>query len=130
MFPSNQTVNINGVNYTGFSCTPPTGPFSSPFFGPCPVIGVDPNFKQPFSAQWNLDVQRAITSKLTLDVAYVGNHGYREEFSTDLNQPALGAGYNQATINNCLAADRCTTNANRAGLKLGSTPPRFRTLTI
>ena len=125
MFPSNQTVNINGVNYTGFSCTPPTGPFSSPFFGPCPVIGVDPNFKQPFSAQWNLDVQRAITSKLTLDVAYVGNHGYREEFSTDLNQPALGAGYNQATINNCLASQPVYNKCKPGGPEVGQYAATF-----
>ena len=66
MFPSNQTLvipagTINGRRtYTGFSCTPSTGPSNLP--GPCPVIGVDPNFKQPYSAQWNLDIQRAITN--------------------------------------------------------------------
>ncbi len=49
IFPSNAVATINGVTYTGFSCTPATGPFSSPLFGPCPAIAVDPNFHQPFS---------------------------------------------------------------------------------
>ena len=31
---------------------------------------------------------------LTLDVAYVGVHGYNETHSVDLNEPALGTGWN------------------------------------
>jgi hypothetical protein len=111
IFPGNQTTTINGVSYSGFSCTPNTGPFSSALFGPCPVIGVDPNFKQPYSAQWNLDIQRAITNALTLDVAYVGNHGFREEASVDLNQPAIGAGWDATAINSCLGS--AATNYNK-----------------
>ncbi len=54
---------------------------------PCQAGATDPNFSQGKSAQWNLDVQRAITNHLTLDVAYVGVHGYNEEVLKDLNQP-------------------------------------------
>jgi hypothetical protein len=128
MFPGNQTLIIpagtpgeTAGTYTGFSCTP-TG---ANLPGPCPVIGVDPNFKQPFSAQWNLDVQRAITSKLTVDVAYVGNHGYREEFNTDLNQPALGAGYDQATINACLKSQPVYNKCKPAGPEVGQYAATF-----
>jgi hypothetical protein len=114
MFPSNAVASINGVTYTGFSCVPSTGPFSSPLFGPCPAIGANPNFRQPFSAQWNVDIQRAITNALTLDVAYVGNHGYREEVNVDLNQPALGTGWDAATVGTCLTSaptyNKCTRN--------------------
>ena len=39
---------------------------------------------------------------LTLDVAYVGNHGYREEASVDLNQPAIGAGWDATAVTACL----------------------------
>lgn len=107
IFPSNQTVvipaGIPGVTagtYTGVTCSP-TG---AGLPGPCPVIGVDPNFRQPFSAQWNLDIQRAITNALTLDVAYVGNHGYRQEVNVDLNQPVLGAGWDANAVGACLGS--------------------------
>ena len=54
---------------------------------------MDPNFLDPYSVQWNLDIQRAITNKLTFDVAYVGNHGADEQAQIDLNQPPLGTGW-------------------------------------
>jgi hypothetical protein len=107
MFPGNQTLVIpagtpgeTAGTYTGFSCTP-TG---ANLPGPCPAIGVNPNFRQPYSAQWNMDIQRAITNTVTLDVAYVGNHGFREELDEDINQPALGTGWalNGANVATCL----------------------------
>ncbi len=73
---------------------------------------MDPNFLDPYSIQWNLDIQRAITSKLTIDVAYVGNHGANEQSQIDLNQPALGTGWNTA----CSAA---TGGLTPAGLLSG-----------
>src|SRR4029077_14177973 len=67
----------------------------------------------------------AITSKLTVDVAYVGNHGYREEFNTDLNQPALGAGYDQATINACLKSQPVYNKCKPAGPEVGQYAATF-----
>ena len=55
---------------------------------------MDPNIHQPSAAEWNLDIQRAVTNSLTIDVAYVGDHGYDIENMIDLNQPALGTGWN------------------------------------
>src|SRR5437588_4315803 len=55
VFPGNQT--------SGVTCTVAT---------PCTTQAVNPNFRQPYSGQWNLDIQRAITNSLTLDLAYVG----------------------------------------------------------
>jgi hypothetical protein len=75
------------------------------------VIGVDPNFKQPYSAQWNLDIQQAITNALTVDVAYVGNHGFRQEVNVDLNQPALGAGWTAAAVSTCITTLKCKPGA-------------------
>jgi hypothetical protein len=41
----------------------------------------------PHNLQWNLDVQRQLGSNYSIDVAYVGNHGYDESFNNiDLNQ--------------------------------------------
>ena len=89
VFPTVGSQTINGVAYTGQVCAP-TGVGS----GPCPTSAVDPNFLDPYSVQWNLDIQRALTDKLTLDVAYVGNHGANEQAQIDLNQPPLGTGWN------------------------------------
>ena len=48
---------------------------------------MNPNFKQASAAEWNVDIQRAITNNLTVDVAYVGNQAFNEEAIVDLNQP-------------------------------------------
>ena len=60
----------------------------------CPTVTIDNSFHSPYTAEWNLDIQRAITNNLTVDVAYVGNHGFDEPSRIDLNQPPLGAGWN------------------------------------
>ena len=62
------------------------------------MLVTDPNLKNPRSAQWNLDLQRAITNNMTLDVAYVGVHGWNEIHTVDLNEPALGAGWDLSSI--------------------------------
>ena len=61
---------------------------------PASTGAINPNLHQPYAAEWNLDIQRAITNNLTLDVAYVGDHGYDIETMVDLNQPAIGTGWN------------------------------------
>lgn len=61
--------------------------------GPCDTNFVDPNIRTPRVTNWNLDVQRALTTNLTLDVAYVGNHAHGEARSVQINQPAVGAGW-------------------------------------
>ena len=87
IFPINNTQVVNGVTYTGVSCTVAV---------PCSSSAVAPNFIPPYTIEWNLDIQQAITNSLTVDVAYVGNHGGGEEYLKDLNQPALGAGWTGA----------------------------------
>jgi hypothetical protein len=60
---------------------------------PCVTLGVDRNLRTPYVTKWNLDVQRAITNNLSLDIAYVGNHGTKLVGLTDLNQPNLVNGF-------------------------------------
>ena len=71
--------------------------------GSCAVLDgrLDPNFKRPKSLQWNLDLQQAITNHLTIDMAYVANHGYDETYSQDLNAAPVGTAYTPAIINAC-----------------------------
>ena len=61
--------------------------------GPCEIYGVIPNLKTPYVTQWNLDLQRAITNNLSLDVVYVGNHGSRLLGKVDENQAQLVNGF-------------------------------------
>jgi hypothetical protein len=91
VFPTAGSLVINGVTYTGVTCAPAG---LSPSAGPCQSSSVNPNFRQPRAAEWNLDIQRAITNSLTVDVAYVGNHAWDESTIVDLNEPPIGTGWN------------------------------------
>ena len=48
--------------------------------------GVDPNYRDPQANQWNLTVERQLTSNDSLRVSYVGMHTYRLSITEDLNQ--------------------------------------------
>lgn len=93
VFPGNVSQTIGGVMYSGLTCTAAA---------PCPTAAVDPNFRTPYVASWNLDIQRAITNNLTMDVAYVGNHGFALGSEADINQPAIGAGWDSSAVIACL----------------------------
>jgi outer membrane receptor protein involved in Fe transport len=54
---------------------------------PCDILGVDRNFRNPYVSNWTFGVEHAFTNDLSLNVAYVGNHGSRLPGITDLNQP-------------------------------------------
>jgi hypothetical protein len=80
----------NGPNNTIFpsSSTPiqcGDGVGSDP--SPCNVSGMDRNFRNPYVVNWTLGIQHAFTPNLSLDVAYVGNHGARLPGMLDINQP-------------------------------------------
>jgi hypothetical protein len=97
VFPTANVANIGGVAYSGVTCTAAS---------PCPTGAVAANFRQPHVVEWNLDIQRAITNTLTIDVVYVGNHGFDEETTLDVNQPPLGAGYTPAVVAACIASPK------------------------
>jgi hypothetical protein len=60
---------------------------------PCNTEAVDPNLRTPYISTWTLTVQRAITNDLSLEVAYVGNHGTKLLGFANINQPPLGSSY-------------------------------------
>lgn len=45
----------------------------------------DPNFRNPYSQQWNLEIQREMMKNLTLSVGYVGSHSLRLSIGGDYN---------------------------------------------
>ncbi len=61
--------------------------------GPCDIFAMDRNYKTPYVTTWTLGVQHAFSNKISLDAAYVGNHGSRLTGIQDINQAALGSTY-------------------------------------
>jgi len=57
---------------------------------PCAIMGVDRNIKSPYVWNWTLGLQHAFSPNLTLELAYVGNHGSRLTGIRDINQEQPG----------------------------------------
>jgi hypothetical protein len=60
---------------------------------PCNAFGIDPNFKTPYITNWTVGIQHAFTNNLSLEVAYVGNHGSNLLGILNINAPPVGAGF-------------------------------------
>ena len=63
------------------------------FNSPCPIMTVDRNLTTPYVWNWTLNVQHAFNSNLSMEVAYVGNHGSNLTGIRDINQPPVGSGW-------------------------------------
>jgi hypothetical protein len=59
---------------------------------PCDVFAMDRNYRTPYVTNWTLGVQHAFSGKVSLDVAYVGNHGTKLPGIRDVNQRDLTTG--------------------------------------
>ncbi|MBZ5613451.1 MAG: TonB-dependent receptor [Acidobacteriia bacterium] len=70
---------------------------------PCPIMSVDRNLTTPRVWNWTLSLQHAFTPNLTLEMAYVGNHGGKLTGIRDINQPPVGSGWPAANIATCNA---------------------------
>jgi|HubBroStandDraft_1064217.scaffolds.fasta_scaffold09136_1 hypothetical protein len=104
--------NINTGNITVFpgfpwdTATPIYGNLNQTincFNSPCPIMSVDRNLTTPYVWNWTLSMQHAFTPNLTLEIAYVGNHGGNLTGIRDINQPTVGAGWPAANIATCNA---------------------------
>ncbi|MGA7931752.1 MAG: carboxypeptidase regulatory-like domain-containing protein [Candidatus Sulfotelmatobacter sp.] len=80
---------------TTLDCTPPNA---------CPVMSVDRSLTTPYVWNWTLSVQHAFAPNLTLELAYVGNHGDNLTGIRDINQPPVGSGWLGAPLAACLAS--------------------------
>jgi hypothetical protein len=78
--------------------TNPTTNAANP--APCKIVPMNPNFRDSYITSWGLDIQQAITNNLTLDVAYVGNHGSQLSEQLDINQPTPGLANGKASAAN------------------------------
>jgi len=74
------------------------------FNNPCPIMSVARNITTPYVWNWTLSVQHAFTPNLSLELAYVGNHGSNLTGIRDINQPAVGSGWDPATVSGCVTS--------------------------
>jgi hypothetical protein len=100
---------VNGPVYSAsLNCTPAPPP--APPNSPCPIMTVDRNLTTPYVWNWTLNLQHAFTPNLSIEAAYVGNHGTNLTGIRDINQPPVGSGWttNQpgsaGTLTACLAS--------------------------
>jgi hypothetical protein len=56
-------------------------------------FAINRNFKNAYAQDWNLTIQRQITSSLGLEVAYVGVKGTHLQLSQNINQPFVTNGF-------------------------------------
>jgi hypothetical protein len=88
--------------------------------GPCDLMGVDPNLRSPFVLNYNLSIQHQFGANLSLEVAYVGNRGYRLLNFADINQAPLGSSYCLNTLTPAQKAGACAGGALTAGNSNGT----------
>ena len=65
-------------------------------------MSVDRNITTPYVWNWTLNVQHAFTPNLSLEIAYVGNHGSNLTGIRDINQAPVGSGWPAAAITACI----------------------------
>jgi hypothetical protein len=87
---------------------------------PCPIMTEDRNLTTPYVWNWTFGMQHAFTPNLTLEMAYVGNHGGNLVGIRDINQPPVGSGWDtgpNGALTLCLASasagyNNCTVDLN------------------
>src|ERR1022692_4680135 len=75
-------------------------PASPGFIFPAAIYGMAPNFKWPYTYQFNFSVQRQIVKDFTVTAAYVGSLGRRLPFAEDLNYPFYNSTATTSNVNN------------------------------
>ena len=75
-------------------------PASPGFIFPAAIYGMAPNFKWPYTYQFNFSVQRQIVKDFTVTAAYVGSLGRRLPFAEDLNYPFYNSTATSGNVNN------------------------------
>ena len=72
---------------------------------------INPNYKNPYVEAWNVALQQAIPGSMSLQLAYVANHGVAISGNQNFNQPSLyGGGSASDPEYNCAG---CPSNLHR-----------------
>jgi TonB dependent receptor len=94
-FPSTGTGGTALINWTAAGPMFPTGQIAcgdglNGHPGTCAISAVDQHWHMPYVQEWNVGIQRAMTSTMSLDLAYVGSHGTNLFGQTDFNEATPG----------------------------------------
>jgi hypothetical protein len=84
LWQNNSTVTPGTPLFTFPQVTPPQAGLQ--FGGGIFEQGVDPHYRDAQSAQWNLTVERELTSNTSVRISYIGMNSYRLNVSVNLNQ--------------------------------------------
>jgi len=104
---------------------------------PCSIFATSPKLSTPYVANWNLNVQQALSPNTMLQVAYVANHGINLYSVLDNNQadPALSTpcifatgGVFDGDFSGCEQAAKPLTTACPPPVGFGTGGPCFPTL--
>jgi hypothetical protein len=79
--------------YSALSQAPACGTGVGGDPAPCNILAVDRNLRSPYVTTWTLGIQRQLTNNMSLEVAYVGNHGTKLLGVRNINQPPVGTGW-------------------------------------
>jgi len=90
--PFSLQVTQNAVEFTNPSLSLATGSAATLPINPASITGLDrSNYQLPVSYQFSLGVQRALTAKTVLSVAYVGNANRHQNYYSNINLPTESA---------------------------------------
>jgi hypothetical protein len=81
------TLNPAAVNGAGAYITG-TPLYGTPGCGECDIFTFDRNIKTPYMENYNLNLQHQFSSKIALQLGYVGSQGHRLFRFFDINQPS------------------------------------------
>jgi len=104
---------------------------ANPFFSPPNYTSIANQINNPKYMEWNFEVQQAIGSKMSLNVDYVGTHGYNnliQNGNLNASYPNGGTPFGQLpqAFSSCtLFASGPNSCANSAGINLSGTDARF-----
>jgi hypothetical protein len=92
---------------------------------PCDLMSVNPNIKLPFVVTYNLGVTHAFNPNFSLEVEYVGNHGYRLLSFSDINQAQLGSAQCLNSLTLAQKADACANPLAPGGEAMQESRPYY-----
>ena len=98
-------LNWNGVVFPAARAT--CGDGEAGDASPCDIMGLDPKLRYPYVVSYNLSIQHQFGANLSLEIGYVGNHGYNLLNFADINQSPVGAGWCLNTLTAAQLADAC-----------------------
>ena len=90
--------------YSQLSAAPACGSGVGGDPAPCNILAADRNLRSPYVSTWTLGIQRALTNNMSLEVAYVGNHGTKLLGVRNINQTPIGTGWTPAAKAACIAS--------------------------